>query len=523
MSAAFVVRAIAGIGSIALLGWLALRLFPAEERSPAARIAAAYALGFGLLPFTLLVPALCGARLAGATLLAPVAAGAALAIAARARRGAVARAGAPPASPVLRAPALRTPALRAPEIGAVALLVAVSLLVVALGYALPLYKFDAWAQVGFKAKVFFETRELDGFFGRADLVHYQNADYPLLVPLLETWIAIVIGRWDEHLVKLPIALLFPALLVLFHSALARHLSRGRALAATLALAAIFHFRFYATVGYADLPLAVFAFLAFERLAARAEPARADAISGGLFGGLAAFAKNEGFVVIAGVALVTLARPLLVRAGRARDALGALDARDAGADPRSRRDALRGAPLAAGLFALVALAMNAPWLLFRGAHGLETALLADGAAFDVARLAPLLLALAREATDFGRWNLLWPLAAACGVIAALRALRRGEAPADASADAAAAALGAFALAAATLFAYVGVLLASPFSLDFLVATALERLLVHVVPLAVYATMLTLLGGGEAGGSAPLERVASSAIANPTVAAALTDHS
>lgn len=37
MSAAFVVRAIAGIGSIALLGWLALRLFPAEERSPAPR------------------------------------------------------------------------------------------------------------------------------------------------------------------------------------------------------------------------------------------------------------------------------------------------------------------------------------------------------------------------------------------------------------------------------------------------------------------------------------------------------
>ncbi|MFN0151656.1 MAG: hypothetical protein ACKVU1_13210, partial [bacterium] len=162
-------------------------------------------------------------------------------------------------------------------------------------------------------------------------------------------------------------------------------------------------------------------------------------------------------------------------------------------------ARRAAASAAGAFALIAVAMNAPWLAYRNAHGLSTALLSDGAAFDAARLGPLTFAIAREAADLGRWNILWPVAVvACAIAMARRGgggtasaagLASGLAPASESASASA--LAAFALAACMLLAYGGVLLASPFSLDFLVATALERLLIHVVPLAVYATMLTLL--------------------------------
>ncbi len=503
MSASLAFQSAIAVGSLAAFGWTVLRLFPTSDRSPWARLAAAYVLGFGLLPFALLVPALCGARLAGVTLLAPVAVAASLAIVARTRRArtsaaapaAATTSAAPPistASPASLGASAPTARRRALELAAIVVLLAVSALVVVLGYALPLYKFDAWAQVGFKAKVFFETRQLDGFFGRDDLLHYQNADYPLLVPLLETWVAILIGQWNEHVVKLPIALLYPALLALFCASLERYLSRTRALVATLALAAIFHFRFYATVGYADLPLAVFAFLAFDRLVGRPAPARSDVILAGLYGGLAAFAKNEGFVVIAGLALVTLARPLLRRG--------------AATDSRAPARAIRAAARNAGVFALIALGMSVPWLAFRSAHGLSTALLSDGAAFDAARLGPLAFAIAREATDLGRWNILWPVAAASFAIAIYRRGGRGErsmregsgvrgtieATRDPDPTAPPSpALPAFALVAWMLLVYVGVLLASPFALDFLVATALERLLIHIVPLAVYATMLTLL--------------------------------
>jgi len=519
-------------GSFTAFGWLVLRLFPLGERSAWERLATAYVLGFGLLPLALLLPAVSGARLAGVTLLAPVAAAAALGIVARGTRRPNARHTA--CSP--RAAATSAPTRRTGELAAIAVLAGVSLLVIALGYALPLYKFDAWAQVGFKAKVFFETRQLDGFFGRDDLLHYQNADYPLLVPLVETWVAILGGRWDEHLVKLPIALLFPALLALFYASAARHLSRGRALVATLALCAVFHFRFYATVGYADLPLALFAFLAFDQLAARPAPERADAILGGIYGGLAAFAKNEGFVVIAGVALVTLARPLLAGADRACGSAAA----------KSPRAAMTAAVRSAALFVLVALGMNIPWLIFRGAHGLTTALLANGATFDIERLGPVLFAIAREATDWGRWNILWPVTVAAFAIAVARRLSRGARDARESHDPhvtistatpseprtfdaaspprassslapAAPALPAFALAFAILIAYVGVLLASPFSLEFLVATALERLLIHLVPLAVYATMLTLLGGREANENAARTHAAPRRTRNATTCA------
>jgi hypothetical protein len=486
---AAVARLTAAVGSFAVFGWLALDAmrWPADRRSPWERLSLAYALGLGLLPLALLLIALAGARLEGPALALPwlaVAAAAAPVWRRRVRDARAARAPwpepAPPPAPAAPPAARAHRRWSALEIALLALLVAVGASAVLIGALVPLYKFDAWAQIAFKAKVLYMSRDLDGFFARPELLHYQNADYPLLVPLVEVWVSIVTGRFDDAVVKLPVAALYPALLVLFAGALeARRLPRAGALAGALALSAVYHLRYSATVGYADFPLAAYTFLAFDRLLGRDAGATerpgpaAHAALAGLFAAFAAFAKNEGFVVVAGLVGVWLADVRL----------------------RAPRGAAAPRPARLALFLALALLPNVPWLLFRSARGLRTALLSGGAAPDLSRVPTIVGSLADEARNIERWSLLWPLAAAAGsaaLVTALRARANGGAE-RAGAAWAPPALAACVLAAAMLAAAVAVIATAPFSVDFLLGTSGDRILTHVVPLAVYAAALAASAG------------------------------
>lgn len=74
----------------------------------------------------------------------------------------------------------------------------------------PLFPWDAWYAYGLKAKTFFHYRELVEFvaqnqwLGAADKeVFNTHVGHGLFVPLVQTWMALGLGRWSESLVNMP--------------------------------------------------------------------------------------------------------------------------------------------------------------------------------------------------------------------------------------------------------------------------------------------------------------------------------
>jgi hypothetical protein len=74
----------------------------------------------------------------------------------------------------------------------------------------PIYPWDAFAQWSTKARVWFETGRLSPFLPTAEWLAAQGEaftdaapGYPATVPLLQTWTAVALGRWDPSLVNLP--------------------------------------------------------------------------------------------------------------------------------------------------------------------------------------------------------------------------------------------------------------------------------------------------------------------------------
>ena len=75
----------------------------------------------------------------------------------------------------------------------------------------PLYPWDAWAQWADKARVWFGLRSMAPFVGASEWlnaatpsVYYDPAPhYPATIPLLQTWMATLLDRWDDALVNIP--------------------------------------------------------------------------------------------------------------------------------------------------------------------------------------------------------------------------------------------------------------------------------------------------------------------------------
>lgn len=82
----------------------------------------------------------------------------------------------------------------------------------------PLFAWDAWSQWGTKAKVWSSLREIAPFMGYDEWLArtrpgYTDTapNYPATIPLLQTWMTLVLGRWDDALMNLPWLAAFVAL------------------------------------------------------------------------------------------------------------------------------------------------------------------------------------------------------------------------------------------------------------------------------------------------------------------------
>ncbi|MDH5288063.1 MAG: hypothetical protein OEX23_15690 [Betaproteobacteria bacterium] len=130
----------------------------------------------------------------------------------------------------------------------------------------PLYPWDAWTQWATKARAWFEMRTMVPFAGVTDFLSAPAGTmfwfdaaphYPATMPLMQTWGALVVGRWDDALVNLPWWLTGLALAFGLHGGM-RLLGfaplaslAAAALACTLPIVNVH----VALAGYADLPIA----------------------------------------------------------------------------------------------------------------------------------------------------------------------------------------------------------------------------------------------------------------------------
>ncbi|CAG1065444.1 hypothetical protein BAC1_01025 [uncultured bacterium] len=341
-------------------------------------------------------------------------------------------------------------------------------------YALtmPLSGWDAWFIWFMKARAFY----MDGSVSAAFLIDpayvQDHPEYPLLVPLAISWIYTAIGATHEEAGKIIYPLQFAALLSIFHYGVRKvsgSRTAGLLFTALLSLTPLLllhgagfpvqvdpSFRVKDFTGYADLALSAYFLAAGLFIFLYAREGRASfAFLASVALAMGAWTKNEG-LTFALLGFMALAATALIREKR---------------DFRTLALAL--VPLA--LFIL-------PWSVYKAAHGLGSEYVENmGPAVFFSNLKRLgqivpymagFMFLKPGVTGLVWWA--WVITAILGLRTALSArtvLLQG-------------------LILGQLAIYVFVYVITPVDLKWHLGTSLDRLVLHMVPLAMFAAAVTL---------------------------------
>lgn len=456
-------RVLAALGFPLLVGLGVARALPAVWGSSPLRWGAAFGLGSGLLTLEMFAFALAGLSWdpLGLALLPTACAAAAVVLGGRTEGS---RQPARPALPPWR---------RVTRIGLTLVLVLLAGGSFVRAGLTPLSSWDGFAIWGFKAKALYVDGTVAGGFLLDPVRGYSHPDYPLHLPLLMAWVFLVLGEWHDGFVMLLFPAFYASLLLVCYAMLARLGPPEVALLFTLGLASVPQLLDHASAAMADLPLAYHLTAGVALLVRYLERGdRSTLLAAALMMGVAGWTKNEGMAIFAVAALWIGAGTVMREDGR-RKALS---------------DTLT--------FAAAGGAVFLPWLGWRLSFGLTTDLVTApsalaGLASAPGRLVLIATALATEATHLSRWNLLWPLF----LLASLLALGRWRARS----------LHLYAAAAWSGIGLYGlVYLLSARDLPWLLSTSLDRLLLHLAPLAVLTIGSAALAGRRPAADPPDSR-------------------
>lgn len=123
----------------------------------------------------------------------------------------------------------------------------------------PIEAYDAVAIYAIKSKIFFIARAIPETYFPGLVFGFPHPDYPLNIPLSETFFYIAMGNLNDQLVKIIFPLFFLGILTLLYFAIRRFASRTYALLFTFLLASIPQFNAFAANAYQELPLAFYYF------------------------------------------------------------------------------------------------------------------------------------------------------------------------------------------------------------------------------------------------------------------------
>jgi len=212
----------------------------------------------------------------------------------------------------------------------------------------PIFAWDAWANWSTGAKLFYFTKSLlldappQDFFTRGAVLRITS--YPLHNPLMQVWMSLWTGSFDEVLVKFwsPVYLL--SLAVSLYVAASREISRLAALGLLVMFLSSPLLSLHATEVYSDLPLGVCLLMASVSFLNAMRGKHAFWILLALFSAEAIFTKDEALFFVAPLILSAL-----VFVWHVADTAG----------QRGKRVVSFIAPLV----------IVAPWYLFKLSHGL----------------------------------------------------------------------------------------------------------------------------------------------------------
>ncbi|MFN8007363.1 MAG: hypothetical protein U0V70_10125 [Terriglobia bacterium] len=321
---------------------------------------------------------------------------------------------------------------------------------------LPMEDFDAVGNWGLKSKAIYLANGIPlGFFGN-DNYRTAHPDYPLLLPLAESYVYYFLGHWNDFVAKW----IFPLSLIacaasLFTTLRRIKLDRKTALVFVFLLVSIPHFGFQATNGYADILIAAYFGAAFFYLFLWIR--RKESIFlwlSALLSAMAGLTKNEGTVVclVNGIILVL--------------ALAA---------DRSCSPSRRWRPFL--IYTGILLGVLFPWLVFRFSFDTSNDLINQKNLANLfqwnafVRIKTILYYYQSHVFNVKNWNLLWLLAIALYLTRVRRIMRSDQ---------------RFILIALgmTFVLYTGAYFVTSYDVAWHLRTSVSRLLVHFVPLLVF---------------------------------------
>ena len=325
----------------------------------------------------------------------------------------------------------------------------------------PMEAYDAVSNWGLKGKAIWLAGNIPTSFLQNPNYEVFHPDYPLLVPLLESYVYRFAGGLREGSAKLMFPLFLAGCAVTLFAALRRTgQTRRSCLLFSFLLISIPYFSEHATNGYADVILGFYfcagtLYLYFWQITGET----LFFVLSTLFAGFAALTKNEGLLLV-GIYLIWITALLLWRT-----------------DVPFRN---RIATLGISCCLLAALLM--PWYLFKASLGLRNDVINSEAIkaglkwSGISRLGPILYHFQTQVFGPKNWNLVWMLFAAAVCLRQKVLLRTP-------------AVSVLLATVAVLIAYVGVYLITPYSVapfdvTWHLRTSASRLLLHVLPQVVF---------------------------------------
>jgi hypothetical protein len=326
----------------------------------------------------------------------------------------------------------------------------------------PMESYDAVANWGLKAKVIYFAQSVPKSFLENNDYWPYHPDYPLLIPLVESYVYAFLGHLNDFVSKWIFPLYLTACVSLFYSMLRRiSINRAGSLAFTFMLVSIPYFNVNATTGYADIVVAFYFSFGFTYLYLWIRGKQwIFLFLSALLTALAGMTKNEGLVlcltnlVVLGISLVCEKK----------------------ASKQSRRWVY---PF---VYASILVLLLAPWWIFRFSLTLtndvlnRSSILAALRWENFQRIKLVLYHYQAQFFELRNWNLLWIMAFGVLVFRFKQILRSD--------------LKYVALAILSVFsAYTAVYFITPYKVapyDVLwhLRTSASRLFIHFVPLILF---------------------------------------
>jgi Dolichyl-phosphate-mannose-protein mannosyltransferase len=272
----------------------------------------------------------------------------------------------------------------------------------------PIGDVDAFANWSLRAKAFFVTQglslgKLHGYF-----VGGGQLNYPINIPLFETWIYNVLGAWNDLLVKAIFPTFLLALVIIFYYSMRRAYGRAFSLFSAYLLTTLPLLIYHSSSAYTDFPLSVYFSISVFYLVNYLESRdKRHLIISALLAGMGAWTKSEGFYLVL-ISTAVLALSFIVQKK----------------DPKS----IIGGSL---FYALIGLIFKIAWSLFNVFYrvpkeGWQTIEYAKAIEY-LYRLPVIFERFYKRFFFYGNWNIAWFMFVVMLIIMLLRSINNPVKP------------------------------------------------------------------------------------------------